>query len=41
MKAAERLGAGQYIKKPYILEQIGMAVKTELNKEAPSSDGTS
>jgi CheY-like chemotaxis protein len=30
-KEVERLGAGQYIKKPYTLEKMGMAVKEELN----------
>jgi PAS domain S-box-containing protein len=30
IKAAQRLGAGQYIKKPYTLEKIGAAVKEEL-----------
>ncbi len=29
---AHRLGAGAYIKKPYTLEKIGLAVKAELNK---------
>ena len=29
---AQRLGAGKYIKKPYILEKIGLAVKEELEK---------
>ncbi|MDY7032991.1 MAG: ATP-binding protein [Thermodesulfobacteriota bacterium] len=32
VKDAQRLGAGQYIKKPYTLEKIGVAVKTELEK---------
>jgi signal transduction histidine kinase len=32
VKEAQRLGAGAYIKKPYTLEEIGMAVKTELAK---------
>lgn len=32
IKEAQALGAGQYIKKPYILEEIGMAVRTELDK---------
>jgi len=31
-KEVERLGAGQYIKKPYTLEKIGMAVRKELKK---------
>jgi DNA-binding NtrC family response regulator len=30
--AAQDLGAGTYIKKPYILEKIGIAVKRELEK---------
>jgi two-component system, cell cycle sensor histidine kinase and response regulator CckA len=32
VKEAQRLGAGQYIRKPYTLENIGMAIKTELEK---------
>lgn len=31
-KEVERLGAGQYIKKPYTMEKIGIAVKKELDK---------
>jgi len=31
-KEAQKLGAGQYIKKPYTLEKIGIAVKNELEK---------
>lgn len=30
VKAAQKLGAGKYIKKPYTLEKIGVAVKEEL-----------
>ena len=30
VKAAQKLGAGQYVKKPYTLEKIGNAVKNEL-----------
>lgn len=30
VKEAEKLGAGNYIKKPYTLEKIGLAVKAEL-----------
>jgi PAS domain S-box-containing protein len=30
VREAHRLGAAQYVKKPYTLESIGMAVKTEL-----------
>ena len=32
VKKAQKLGAGKYIKKPYTLEKIGMAVKEELEK---------
>lgn len=32
VREAQKLGAGQYIKKPYTLEKIGIAVKTELEK---------
>jgi len=33
VEAAQRLGAGSYIKKPFILEKIGMAVRRELDRE--------
>ena len=33
VKEAQKLGVGQYIKKPYTLEKIAMAVRTELDKE--------
>jgi len=32
VKEAQALGAGQYIKKPFTLEKIGLAVKEELEK---------
>ena len=32
VKEAQVLGVGQYIKKPYTIEKIGVAVKTELEK---------
>jgi signal transduction histidine kinase/ActR/RegA family two-component response regulator len=32
VKAAQELGAGPYVKKPYTLEKIGMAVKAEISK---------
>ena len=32
VKMARKLGAGNYIKKPYILEKIGLAVREELEK---------
>ena len=31
-KEAQKLGAGQYVKKPYTLEKIGIAVKNELGR---------
>lgn len=35
VKEAQRLGAGPFIKKPYLLEKIGLAVRAELNKLSP------
>jgi two-component system cell cycle sensor histidine kinase/response regulator CckA len=32
VKEAQKLGTGEYIKKPYTLEKIGIAVRTELDK---------
>lgn len=32
VKKAQKLGAGKYIKKPYTMEKIGVAVKEELEK---------
>jgi len=32
VKEAQKLGAGKYIKKPYTMEKIGLAVKVELGK---------
>ena len=32
VKAAQRLGAGAYIKKPYTIEKIGLAVRNELKR---------
>ncbi len=31
VKQAQRLGAGAYVKKPYVMETIGLAVQAELN----------
>lgn len=33
IKEVQRLGAGAYIRKPYLLEKIGKAVKNELERE--------
>jgi len=33
VKKAQKLGAGAYVKKPYLLEKIGIAVKKELEKK--------
>ena len=32
VKAVQKLGAGQYIKKPFILQKIGLAIKEEFEK---------
>ncbi|MBA4421733.1 MAG: hypothetical protein C0390_01380 [Syntrophus sp. (in: bacteria)] len=32
VKEAQRLGAGAYVKKPYVLEKIGLAIRQELNR---------
>jgi PAS domain S-box-containing protein len=32
VEAAKRMGVGAYVKKPYLIEQIGLAVKAELNR---------
>jgi PAS domain S-box-containing protein len=34
VKEAHRLGAGQYVRKPYALNKMGSAVKSELQKQA-------
>jgi two-component system, cell cycle sensor histidine kinase and response regulator CckA len=34
VKEAQRLGAGQYIRKPYTIEMIGLAVRKELERSA-------
>lgn len=36
VKKAQALGDGAYVKKPYLLENIGTAVWEELNRTAPS-----
>jgi len=33
VKKAQQMGAGTYVRKPYTIERIGMAVKAELEKE--------
>jgi len=35
---AQELGAGAYVKKPYVLEKLGLAVKKEL-RERPTPEG--
>jgi CheY-like chemotaxis protein len=32
VKEAQRIGAGAYVKKPYLMERIGRAVRAELDK---------
>jgi CheY-like chemotaxis protein len=33
VKEAQRLGAGTYIKKPYLMQKIGQAIRTELDRQ--------
>ena len=33
VREAQRLGAGKYLKKPYTIESIGLAIRAELDKE--------
>ena len=37
VKEAQRLGAGQFVKKPYTLEKIGLAIGQELRKSTPKA----
>jgi PAS domain S-box-containing protein len=37
VREAQRMGAGSYIRKPYTLEKIGLAVRSELDRESPKS----
>jgi DNA-binding NarL/FixJ family response regulator len=32
VKEAQRLGAGVYVRKPYLMEKIGMAIRAELGR---------
>jgi len=32
VKKAQKLGAGAYVKKPFLLEKIGLAVRAELER---------
>ena len=36
VREAQRLGAGEYVKKPYLIRTIGLAVRKELKRAAPS-----
>ncbi|MGA2332210.1 MAG: response regulator, partial [Syntrophales bacterium] len=31
--AAQTLGAGVYVRKPYVIEKLGLAVRTELDRK--------
>jgi len=33
VRKAQQLGAGTYVKKPYVMEKIGLAIRDELNRE--------
>jgi len=35
---AQRLIAGSYIKKPYTLEKIGLAIRSELDRRDPKAN---
>ncbi len=37
VREAQRLGARAYVKKPYIMERIGVAIRDELSKVKPSN----
>jgi DNA-binding response OmpR family regulator len=32
VKVAQSLGAGAYVKKPYVIEKLGLAVRKELDR---------
>ena len=32
VKQTQKLGAGAYVKKPYVLQEIGMAIRSELDR---------
>ena len=36
VREAQRLGAGEYVKKPYLIRTIGLAVRKELSRPSPS-----
>jgi DNA-binding NtrC family response regulator len=36
VREAQRLGAGAYVKKPYLLRTIGLAVRKELKRPSPN-----
>jgi two-component system, cell cycle sensor histidine kinase and response regulator CckA len=36
VRAAQQLGAGVYIKKPYLMEKMGIAIRNELDRQAGS-----
>ena len=38
VKKAQELGAGAYVKKPYAIETLGMAVRRELAREMPNGE---
>jgi PAS domain S-box-containing protein len=40
VKETQRLGAGAYVRKPYLIEKIGLAVRNELDRPSSRSSGT-
>jgi DNA-binding response OmpR family regulator len=35
VREAQELGAGAYVKKPYLMEKIGVAIRDELRRQRP------
>jgi DNA-binding NtrC family response regulator len=34
VREAQKLGAGSYVKKPYVLQKIGVAIRDELKRQS-------
>lgn len=41
VREAQKLGAGEYLKKPFLMEEIGMAVRSELDRNVNEGTGSS
>ena len=33
VKQAQQMGAGPYVKKPYLIDKLGIAIRAELDRE--------